>query len=506
VIFVSIDTLSARHLDLHGYARETAPNLTRFAAEGIVFERCWANATWTTPSYMSQWTGLLPWAHRVERDGDVYPCQLARARVTLAESLRAAGYRTAAFIDNPNLSPTFGFAQGFEVYDLSAALIDKRDHSGGARKVFADGLAWLEGLAGQRSDGAAPAFLMLQVLDVHGPYAPTPPYRGAFAGDGLGAEDRDVPVGLGPGSLFGAAPHYVATPPGADEPPESVSTAALADAYDEEILQLDAALGELFDELRASGRLDDAIVIVSADHGESLVEHDSLFSHDLPYESVAHVPLIVRLPGGRDGGRRVATPVQLIDLYPTLLELAGDAPQPGLHGRSLVPALAGGELAPVPIFCQGDLFGVQAVDLDGAKLIEMTLSPALDPLAFASYPPVRAWFEERFPILEGRIPGTTSLALEEIGSADLTATWAEAEAAFGHPRHELYRTSSDPGELLDLALAEPSDVELRASLLAFARRRTEAARIVPGGDETQDLDPESRRALKALGYVDGSGR
>jgi arylsulfatase A-like enzyme len=496
VIFISIDTLSARHLDLYGYARETAPNLTAFAAEGVVFESCWANAPWTTPSYMSQWTGLLPLAHGVGRNDEDEPRLVSPERVTIAEAFQAAGYRTAAFVDNPNLSSTFGLAQGFEVYDVSAAKIPKQDHSGGARKVFADGLAWID----ERARGE-PFFLILQALDVHGPYAPTPPYRGAFAGDGLGGGIGPAPVAERNGIIFDAVQPYVADAAGAG-PTETADTAALWDLYDEEILQLDAALGELFAELAARGLFERALVLVSADHGESLVEHSSLFSHDMPYEEVAHVPLVFRLPGGAEGGRRVADPVQLVDLYPTLLELADLPYRPALHGRSLAPAFAGTPLEPRPRICQGDTFRVQAVEADGSKLVELHLTPVANALAFASYPPVRALFAEHLPLDPGQVPGTTSLPLERLGASNVSSAWAAALEAFAEPRRELFRVARDPAELDDLAGDEPATVERLAALLEAVRTMCAAERRGVSPAELIEMDADLARELQALGYVE----
>jgi len=497
VIFVSIDTLSARHLDLYGYARETAPNLRRFAEEAVVFERCLTNAPWTTPSYMAQWTGLLPWSHKFDKADDGYPAFVSDERVTLAEAFGAAGYRTAAFVDNPNVTAAYGLDQGFEVFDTSAARIPKIDHSGGARKVFADGLSWLEGLAPDD-----PYFLILQVLDVHGPYAPTPPFRGAFADDGLGVDAGEFPVAGREGTFFDAIPRYIATLGGTREAPESVPTAPLVDAYDEEILQLDAALGELFGELRARGVLDDAIVIVSADHGESLTEHHTLFSHSLAYDEVAHVPLLVRLPGGREGGRRVADGAQLVDLYPTLVELAGLSYRPALHGRSLVPALDGEALPPRPLIVQGDTFDVQAIDLEGVKLVEWLLSPEKDQLAFASHPLVREWFAERYAIDPDLVPGTSALPLADLEGVDLAEAWAAVERDFAEPLRELYRIARDPRELDDLAAAEPETVAHLAELLAAVRALTLAEQRDPGAARPE-LDAELLRELQALGYVEG---
>src|SRR4030095_7462945 len=160
--------------------------------------------------------------------------------------------------------------------------------------------------------------LFVQAFDVHAPYLPAAPWAGTFSGDGLDDEQVTVPVSENP-AVMGRVPAYVANPLSAKGPlPERVCTAPFIAAYDEEILGLDDALGGFFAALRQRGLLDAAVVVFSADHGESMVEHSRYFGHNTSYDEVLHVPLLVRLPGGRGGGRRVEDTVQLVDLYPTI--------------------------------------------------------------------------------------------------------------------------------------------------------------------------------------------
>ncbi len=333
ILLVSVDTVAASHMSVYGYSRPTTPSLEKLAAEAIVFERCTANAPWTLPSYLSMMTGLFPGAHRVDApepaERELWEeWHIAGNRLTLAELLRAAGYQTAGFVDSLFLGERFGVPQGFDTFDSSAAEIDKADPGGGFQRVAALARSWLD-----CADPGMPFFLLLHA-DVHGPYTPEEPWRGRFS---AGLEDGPSVRAGGFGNAFGTIPAYIARGVVPVGPlPEWLPTAPIVAAYDEGLLCLDAHLGAFLDRLRDGGVLDRCALVVNADHGESDVHHNFYFGHGVLYEDVLHVPLLVRLPEGRGGGRRVETPVQSVDLYPTLAELAGLRPRHDLHGRSLV--------------------------------------------------------------------------------------------------------------------------------------------------------------------------
>ncbi len=374
IVFVSIDTLAAQHLSLYGYARETSPHLARFAREAHVFRSCWANAPWTIPSYMSQFTGLLPRAHTLPvnlRGQRLDPTpwekeQIAPNRWTLAEMLRAAGFRTAAFVDNPWLAGGFGFRQGFDHYDARASEIGIEDPTGGMHLVAARVLEWLD--SGGRAE---PFFLFVQAFDTHAPYHVRAPWNALFADDGLIDPDWKVPVGLKQGFAYGCIPdHIVSSYYPEDDKPVDLAVAPIVTAYDQKIAEVDAGLELLLRGLEERGLYDDCLIIISADHGESTGEHDFFFNHALLYEDTVGVPLLVKQPHQRSPGRTVTTPVQLVDLYPTLLELVHPgASERLLHGRSLLPLLRGSELEPLPRFSEGGMMEQAALEWHGWKLI-----------------------------------------------------------------------------------------------------------------------------------------
>ena len=497
-MLVSIDTLSARHTSLHGYARPTTPGLDRLAQSAVVFERSWANAPWTTPSYMSQFTGLFAGSFRrpgKPAEGES-PWAFADEHLTLAEALAGAGYRTAAFVDNLNAGPHLGLDQGFEVYDTSAAEIGLENPSGGIEHVAPMALAWLDALAEDER-----FFLFVQVLDVHGPYLAglaAEDAHATIAADPSPVDERSVPVALAHDAILGAIPLYVAAPL-MDEGDEALPVRPLVDAYDAGIRVTDAALARFVDALEARGLLDRSVLVVTADHGESMVEHESYFDHQLLHGEELHVPLLVRPPGGTTP-RRVTTDVQLVDLFPTLAELAG-VTVPKRHGRSLVPALLGETLAPAPIVAHGDFLASRSVLVDGWKLVET--NPSLESAGLTGYlttPRARAWIGARFPELAGKVFGTHEFLPEALEGADVGALYEESNASLRGPFRALYDLANDPGELVDRSAEHPERVRTLLEALDAAGARARAA--FRDADATP-LDDQTRAELQKLGYADG---
>lgn len=498
-VFVSIDTLSARHMSLYGYGRPTTPRIDQLAESAVVFERCWANAPWTTPSYMSQFTGLHAASFRKPgpTSGGESPWAFADAHTTLAEMLRERGYRTAAFVDNHNVGAHLGFDQGFEVFDDSAAHISIDEPSGGIDHVVPRALAWLDGLGGDE-----PFFLFVQVLDVHGPYLSAGPFARAFEDAPSTIAARRVPVALEGGLVLGAIPRYIAEPHLDDETTE-LDVRPLVDDYDEGILAIDAAIAGFHDELAARGVPDRAYFLLSADHGESMVEHDSYFNHQLLHAQDLHVPLLVRPPGGC-APLRVNEDVQLLDLYPTFAEWSGAAlPRPG-HGRSLVRAIAGDRLPPRPHFAACEFLASSSVVSDGWKLVETNPSLANSGVVgFLGSPRARAWIARRFPEFEGRVFGTSTMPPSVLDGVDVDALWREAQHDLAGPFHALYDLANDPEECEDVAALHGERVRALRALLDDANARAREA-YVPAEPGATPLDDAQREELARLGYA-GSG-
>ncbi|MGH0037958.1 MAG: sulfatase [Myxococcota bacterium] len=313
VVLITLDTTRADHLGVYGYPRGTSPELDAFAVEAVVHDRAWSTAPWTLPSHASMLTGKWPTSHgarylRGERPGentaslgDVMPRvskrsfrvnRLVESHRTLAEILQERGYATAAFAGGHWLAPEFGLLQGYAHQDCRT----KRPEGRPADEINRAVADWLDGIPPER-----PMHLLVNYFDAHDPYTPA-------EADMLPRET--LPEGL--------TPRY----------------AEMIDAYDAEIRFMDRHLGALFDLLRAKGRFDDALIIVVADHGEQFGEHGREGHGPWLDEELLRVPLVVRFPGGRDGGRRAAEPVSVVDLLPLVAEEVGFAPPAGVEGRA----------------------------------------------------------------------------------------------------------------------------------------------------------------------------
>jgi len=507
VILVSIDTLAARNLSLYGYARETTPNLEQFARDAVVFEHCVSDATWTTPSYIALFSGLHNECFRRDasafKEGGKLPADwkewvLEESRWTLPEALRSLGYRTGGFIDNLMAGPEFGLAQGFDDYDTQAAEIDIFELDGGMRNIVPRALAWLDGL-----DRTRPYFLFLQAIDVHAPYLPPPRVAGTFSSDGHGLDPARIDEVMQVNKQFDSIPGIVAQ--GLDRRgklPAELPSAQFCDAYDEEVLDLDQALADLWDGLRERGILDEAIVVFTADHGESMLGHGWLFNHGTCYEEVAHIPLVVRPPGGVPGGRRVAQTVQLVDLYPTLLDALGlGNRREDFHGRSLLPLLRGETLPDAPAYIEGGALENRAIYQGKWKLVEVRPARGFK-ASLASYAPVRAWLAEEYPSdFPDGVPGPNAAVAYVLGRRDTDALTRRIRKAFASPELRLYDLEADPLEEHDLAAAQPERVRRLLELMQKERARVDAARRLIEVREDPEMSPEMLQNFRNLGYA-----
>ncbi|NOT30306.1 MAG: sulfatase, partial [Planctomycetes bacterium] len=322
VILISLDTLRADHLDLHGYARETAPNLRALGEQGAFFRTVAAQSAQTLTSHKSILTGKYPATLMLEQTGadllelsalhdarEYLVDTFQRVKGTLAETFRQRGFRTAGFTDGAWMSRAAGFAHGFEDFD---------DAGGGLEASVPRALAWLE------QGRAGPAFLFLHADDVHCPYTAPEPFDGAFC------PDHSAHVALAKRCGPGAPPR---------EAPAPADLAALVDHYDGDILAADHQLGRFFDALRARKLYERALIVVTSSHGESLGER-GLVGHGGLYPEQLFVPLILKLPASwNQAPIQVSEPAEMVDLVPTLFALCGVPAQSDLDGRSLLPAL-----------------------------------------------------------------------------------------------------------------------------------------------------------------------
>lgn len=339
VLLVTVDTLRADRLGCHGYPRGLTPNLDALAAEGVRFERAYSHAPFTAPSHASLLTSLLTPSHGVLAWAE----ELAPDAVTMPDRFGAAGWRTAAFYNNPGLSTskmTRGF--GFErrlFWETADTTVD----------AF---LEWLDGSSDE------PFCAWVHLWDVHRPYAWrdwSAPWLVEHIGVrkpatlAFGEERFGTPTALEVGRdeahyNLDAAERAGQLPVGPlRRQLDERDLAYIAERYDAGVLAADLGLGQLFEGLRARGLFEDTLVVVTSDHGESLTEREACyFAHDpFLYEETLHVPLVMRFPQARYAGTTVQSLARLVDVLPTLYEVAGLPPGGAEQGRSLIERIEG---------------------------------------------------------------------------------------------------------------------------------------------------------------------
>ena len=443
VLLFVVDTLRADRVGAYGHERATTPRIDRLAEAGVVIESASSQAPWTAASIATLFTGLYPSVHGI--DGGVvwgggsegalpFATQrsLGGSQLTLAEHLRRNGYATAGFVSNVYVNSIFGFAQGFDTFhdehaDYSGDIVHLKRRASETNRLV------LEWIAGELEE---PFFLLVHYNDPHWPYAPPAPFGSAW----LDAEVSNRAYR----DRLNSRIHTAGAPLSNPKPHEREQLLAL---YDGEIAYTDHHLGVVVDRLERRGLIRPLLTIVTSDHGEEFLDHGSTSHGYTLYEELLRVPLIFHWPG-RLAPRRVSTPVGLVDMAPTLLELLGldtDAADTFFQGRSFAAALAGASLEARPVFAEatyaGDRRSIQTL---GLKLIE-----SHDPAAL-----------------------------------------------------ELFDLTSDAAELRNLAASRRTDAARLETALRQWERSNGVARAMAGGPgPSLRLDEGMRERLRALGYL-----
>lgn len=284
VILISIDTLRADHLPMYGYRGVETPALDALAKDAIVYERAYSPCPMTLPSHVTMLTGLLPAEHTV-RNNIGFRYDAARHR-SLGQALRERGYATGAAVSSYVLRGDTGMRDAFDWYEDSFSAhsgAEFHDYQRSGTTTAAMAQQWMASL------GTRPFFLFLHLYEPHIPYAPPEPFASRYA-----------------------------------------------NKYDGEIAAADAIVGSVMDDLRRRGLYDDALVIVTSDHGEGLGDHGEQQHSILLYREAIHVPLLVKLPRGTRRGERVAHPASLTDIAPTVAQLVQATLPPTPHAQSLL--------------------------------------------------------------------------------------------------------------------------------------------------------------------------
>jgi len=424
LVLISVDTLRADRLGCYGNPRPTSPRLDALAQAGVLFEDASTAAPWTKPAHATLLTGLYPSRHGMTS----MTSTLANSAVPIAEWLSRRGFRTAAIV-NTRLMATHGFERGFDTVDAS-----ELPHGQAAGSGITDAaIAWLSAQGTKKR-----FFLFLHYMDMHSDYESTPEHREQFVGP------YDGPLRGSTQELYRIAERRL--------DPTDADLRHLLDLYDASLRQTDSHLGRLFDALRASGRLDTTLIVVTSDHGEEFLDHGGVLHGHSQYQELVRVPLVLHGPGVA-AGRRQREPVSLVDVVPTALGLLG------------VPA---------------------PTDLDGIPLEPLWQTPG-------STLPARFLFFEADITFPPPAPGVTPPGTRRavrFGKYKLHYDTRTRQV-------QLYDLDQDPRETRNLRETQP---EIAGALLdrltAFLERPAASA---PG----RELTVEQLEALRSLGYVGG---
>ena len=371
VILIVVDTLRADHLSTYGYARNTDPNIADFAKHAVVFQHAISAAPWTTPSFTSILEGKLAFNHNM----NVPYAKIPEGRI-LTSYLKSGGYHTISLQTNMLLT----FLRAGDYFDETQYYTD----DSGA--VFLDNLAadkaelWLS-----RTDNTANRFFFfIGLISPHWAYKTDNGYLKEFVGDPLyttlGPMTADIADGRPDrfgcwtySELSSELQSVVGMPQNGKEYYDEARLYIAG--YDSEIKYSDQQIGRILQKLKDTGLYDGSIIIITADHGENMIDHHHYFSHsDNLYQSLLHVPLLIKFPGQTDQ-KIVAEHVRTIDVLPTVLDYSGIS-YSDTDGKSLLPIINGEtvnyEERPV-ISYRVDNSGFEAVSLikDNYKLIRV---------------------------------------------------------------------------------------------------------------------------------------
>jgi arylsulfatase A-like enzyme len=428
MVVILVDTLRADRLGVYGNQRGLTPFMDELASRGTVFTNAYAPSSWTCPSVASLFTSRFASQHGVND----FDAKLADSEVTFAEVLTDRGYVAGGFSANLRMQGTYGYGQGFAEWHAYMGSHDGNGIKPRGKVLRRESLGWLRPAAS--AEPKPPLFLYLQYMEPHTPYDPIEPFRSTF-GRGSSAVDEKR-----------AHEKLMAMRRLSDAEIERLES-----LYDGEVAAVDAEIRVLFAELEQLGFLENALIVVTADHGEEFGEHGVMLHGFTLFNGAMRVPLIIVAPGF-GGGRVVDDNVSLVDVAPTLLELAGIPAPPSFEGRSLVPLMSS-PFSPIGLWTKL----VAAPDVIGE------IEPYGD--------------SDRRRHAQAIVSGANKLLVSPKGETSL------------------FDLSKDPAEVAPLDGSDPSRLltrltDLRAELKAHAVATTQG----------QPIDDATKEKLRALGY------
>ncbi len=449
VVVASVECARADHLSCYGYARETTPFLDQVARQGVRFSHMFATAPWSLPSQASLATGMFPATHGATAENSF----LSPRYTTLAEHLKAAGYRTAAFCTNPWISPETGFGRGFD------AFFTQRYHNRVAARAISFGRRASDRLlrrgdAGARRTNHAlrrwiaadtrPFFAFVHYNEAHLPLHPPPPYDRALLPSAVTpARVREVNQDSG---------KYLARQVEMNEEDFGILRAL----YDGELRYVDMRLREIAEGLESVGLWERTLLVVTGSHGIHLGDHQIMGDKLTLYDALIRVPLLLRCPERVPQGYVIDELAQTIDVMPTVLRLLGvSAEGVQIHGRPLIEQ---GHATPGPEFVIAE-----------------------------RYRPRLTRFRQRFPSADMR---PYEVRQKAIRTRREKFIWQSDEA------NELYDVVADPGEERNLIEARPQAAEtLRRQLFDWLASVDKFEAPDESASEQRNGTREARHAL-----------
>ncbi len=457
VLIYMIDTLRADHASLYGYARDTTPFLKKLGVAGLVFENCQVQATWTKPSTASLLTSLYSFTHGIVNDYDTIP----KGAATMAEQLRAAGYVTAGIVANPFAGRISGLQRGFDYLDEWAVIQryrnDAEDRGTDSAAVNKIVFPWLE------QHREEPFFLYVHTTDPHAPYRPPAGFEEKFANPAETAEFNRTYKRLVDKREYGggAVVNRAGCLRNGVNPDRFIHQAM--DRYDGEILHNDWSLEQLAGKLKQLGVLDNTLIVVVSDHGEEFWEHGWTAHGQSLYQELAHGVLLMWNPKLISAARRVAEPVQLIDVMPTVLDLLSLKIPDVVQGQSLAP------------FAKGQPFQRRG------------------PVMTSRY---------ASPHAKGFVPenGTDTVALLD---ANWKLIYRDKAKEVGMNKVELYDRRTDRADANNVAAQHPAEVSRMVTEIGKWLDAEKQIKNFLGRGTQATMDPKTLEQLRSLGYLGG---
>ena len=429
VLLITLDTTRADRLGCYGYAKQTSPCLDELAEQAVQFDSAIAQAAVTPVSHASILTGLNPYHHELRVLHGLVENRLAEEHQTLAEIWRDGGGQTAAVVSAFPVSAAFGLEQGFEYFDArfpqsdgkglisSAGTVNTGMSQRRADETTEAAIKWLD----TKAKPDKPLFMWVHYFDPHDPHL-VPPQEVLDKFKGASQSKDDL----------------------------------LRAIYDADVYYMDSNIGRLLEAFKERGLWSNTIVVVVADHGEGLGDHD-WWTHGILYQEQIRVPLIIRVPDIRTG-LRVSSLVRTIDLVPTILDAAGVRPElwPDMDGESLIETMQTGQTSKQ----------------------RLAYSDSVNMLTYGR-PDSRDRRDHKRDKLYCLMDGTHKLIYHQL-EPDKT---------------EFYNLRTDPGETTNLAASRPPALQAMMKQLEALEA---FSNIMPG---MTDSDLEKLKKLRDLGYV-----